>query len=78
MAEQTEIARVRQPHETAGKIRTINRGIEEEPQRRHDTVHRRHRDALALLPYLKAAQIIHGRGIGGLPRKLASRPMSRR
>lgn len=64
LAEQTEIARVRQPHETAGKIRAINHGIEEEPQRRHDTVHRRHRDALALLPYLEAAQIIHGRGIG--------------
>ncbi|MBB3217401.1 hypothetical protein FHW72_002483 [Ochrobactrum sp. RC6B] len=64
MAEQTEIARVRQPHEAAGKIRAINRGIEEESQRRYYTVHRRHRGVLALLPYLEAAQIIHGRGIG--------------
>ncbi|EXL05053.1 hypothetical protein BG46_20660 [Brucella anthropi] len=48
---------------------TRGRGIEEEPQRRHVTVHRRHRDALALLPYLEAAQIIHGRGIGGAPEK---------
>lgn len=72
LAEQTEIARVHQPHEAAGKIRAINRGIEEEPQRRHDTVHRRHRDALALLPYLEAAQIIHGRGIGR-PREKAGK-----
>lgn len=63
LAEQTEIARVRQPHEAAGKIRAINRGIEEESQRRYYTVHRRHQGVLALLPYLEAAQIIHGVGM---------------
>ena len=73
LAEQTEIARVHQPHEAAGKIRAINRGIEEEFQRRYYTVHRRHRDVLALLPYLEAAQIIRGRRIGR-PSEKASKP----
>lgn len=54
---------MRQPHEAAGKIRAINRGIEEDSQRRYYTVHRRHQGVLALLPYLEAAQIIHGVGM---------------
>jgi hypothetical protein len=45
------------------QVRAVERVGEEEAQRRHDAVHRRHRNAILLLPHLEPTQVIGGRRI---------------
>jgi hypothetical protein len=54
---------VRQTNEPARQIGTIDRMREEEAQRRHDAVHRRHGNAILLLLDLEPAQVVGGRCI---------------
>jgi len=54
---------MRQPNESARQVRAVERLGEEEAQCRHDAVHRRHRNAVFLLPDLEPAQIVGGSGI---------------
>jgi hypothetical protein len=58
-----QLARVRQTNELARQIGTIDRMREEEAQRRHDAVHRRHGNTVVLLLDLEPAQVVGGRCI---------------
>jgi hypothetical protein len=59
-----QLARMGQPDQLARKVWPIDRVREEEPQRRYNAVHGRHRDADLALLDLEAAQILR-RGRGG-------------
>jgi hypothetical protein len=52
---------MRQPDKPARQVRAVERVGEEEAQRRHDTVHGRHGNAVILLPDLEPAKVV-GRG----------------
>ena len=58
-----QVALMRQPDEPARQVRAVERVDEEEAQRRHDAVHRRHRNAVRLLLDLEPAQIVGGRRV---------------
>jgi hypothetical protein len=58
-----QLARMRQTNEPARQIGTIDRMREEEAQRRHDAVHRRHGNAVLLLLDLEPAQVVGGRRV---------------
>ncbi len=54
---------MRHPDEPARQIRAVKRVDEEEAQRRHDAVHRRHGHAVLLLLDLEPAQVIGSRRV---------------
>lgn len=56
-----QVARMRQPDEPARQVWAVERLGEEEAQRRHNAVHRRHGNAILLLLDLEPAQVVDGR-----------------
>jgi hypothetical protein len=72
-----QLAGTTRRHQPTGAIEPIERMGEEEPRRRHDAVHGRHRYTGPALLDLELAQILRRRRIGGRPRKVAKRPTSR-
>jgi hypothetical protein len=69
-----QLARMRHPDQPGREVGSVERVREEEPQRRDDAVHRRHRNAGLALLDLEAAQILLRGRVGRATQKRGEAP----